>query len=294
MRKIAQHAAAPAVALAVSLAPATAGAATVSAAGATGPASQGRATAPPPGAFNVATFNVHGGSHTKGRGGLRSGAARVKGVVAYLRKHHVTVAGLQELEGEQAGAFLKRTQGRWALVGAPSRSGKSIDRRNAVAYRKASFSVLQRRHVPIRYFHGKRVNVPLVKLRTRATGQAFWVLNTHNPADIHGPAGHWRAESVRRQLKVIERLHRQGETVLYTGDMNAKREFFCRVTRSGTVKSASGGSNGKRCVYPRRNAIDWVLGTRDVRFSGWRSDKTTRSRGISDHPIVVASATLPG
>lgn len=293
MKKLVQRAAAPAVVLAVSLAPATSGAASVPAAAGSQPASQGRA-APGPGTFNVASFNVHGGSHTKGRGGLRSGSSRVKGAVPYLRKHHVTVAGLQELEGRQARGFLKQTKRRWGLVGAPSRSGKSVDLRNAVAYRKSSFAVQQRRHVPIRYFHGKRVNVPLVKLRTRATGQTFWVLNTHNPADIHGPAGKWRAQSVRSQLKVIERLHRRGQTVLYTGDMNAKREFFCRATRSGTLKSASGGSHGKRCVYPKRNAIDWVLGTKDVGFSHWRSDKTTRSRGISDHPIIVATVDLPG
>jgi hypothetical protein len=35
-----------------------------------------------------------------------------------------------------------------------------------------------------------------------------------------------------------------------------------------------------------------VLATRDVRFRKWRSDKTPRARGISDHPIVVATATL--
>ena len=35
-----------------------------------------------------------------------------------------------------------------------------------------------------------------------------------------------------------------------------------------------------------------VLGTRDVRFRKWRADTSTRKRGISDHPIVVAQATL--
>ena len=111
--------------------------------------------------FNLATFNVVGASH--GRGGRRAVNARMKNDVAYLRKHHVRLAGMQELEGKQASAFLKRTKGKWALVGAPSRSGRTTDTRNAVVYRKSDFSLVKKTHVPITYFYGKRVNIPLVR-----------------------------------------------------------------------------------------------------------------------------------
>ncbi len=242
--------------------------------------------------FNLATFNVVGGSHTDGRGGMRSGSSRMRGAVAYLRKHKVSLAGLQELEPSQASAFRRQTDGRWGLVGAPSRSGKSTDTRNSVAYKKSRFSVVKKRYVPITYFHGKRVNIPLVALKSKRNGKVFWILNTHNPADTHGSAHKWRAESVRRELKKIKRLRSQGHTVLFTGDMNAKQEFFCTATRSGRLHSASGGSVGKPCRYPRANGIDWLLGTRDVRFRNWSADKSTRSRGVSDHPFVVAGATL--
>ena len=289
MQKFALRAAAPALAVAVSLAPASAGAATHT----TSPALPGTSSARAPHAvaFNVATFNVVGGSHTSRRG-ARSGTARMKSDVAYLRKHHVTLVGLQELEPKQAAAFRHRTHGRWGLVGAPSRSGRSTDTRNSIAFYKARFSLVKRTSIPITYFGGNRVNIPLVKLRSKRNGKAFWVLNTHNPADVHGPARKWRAKSVRRELKHIQRLRSHGQTVLFTGDMNAKREFFCPATRSGVLHSASGGSTGKRCRYPSANGIDWILGTRDLRFSKWRADKSTRTRGVSDHPIVVARATL--
>jgi endonuclease/exonuclease/phosphatase family metal-dependent hydrolase len=293
VKKFAHHAAAPALAVAVCLAPASAGAAPATAQDIPSPLPRADgASAPRNVSFNVATFNVYGGSHTNGRGGMRSGTARMKGAVRYLRKHKVSLAGLQELEPKQAAAFRKRTQGKWGLVGAPSRSGKSTDTRNSVAYYKPRFSVVKKTYVPITYFHGNRVNIPLVQLRSKSNGKVFWVLNTHNPADVHGSAARWRAESVRRELKRIKRLRSQGATVLFTGDMNAKREFFCRATRTGMLHSASGGSVGKPCRYPRENGIDWVLGTRDVRFRKWRSDKTTRASGVSDHPIVVARATL--
>ncbi len=293
MKKLAPRAAVPLLAFAVSLAPASVGAATAPQSSSTASQTQSRAaTARAAEAFNVATFNVVGNSHTNGRGGLRSGTARMKGAIAYLGKHQVTLAGLQELEPKQAVAFLKQTKGQWGLVGAPSRSGKSTDTRNSVAYYKARFSLVKRTYVPITYFRGKRVNIPLVQLKSKRNGKVFWLLNTHNPADKHGSARKWRAVSVRRQMQHIQRLRSQGQTVLFTGDMNAKRPFFCTATRSGVLHSASGGSVGTPCRHPRANGIDWVLGTRDVQFRNWRSDKTTRSRGVSDHPIVVAQATL--
>ena len=292
MKKFATRAAAPALVAAVVLAPASAGAVPVPLPGGAAAPKESAASAPTRDAFNVATFNVLGGGHTRGRGGMRSGAARMKGTISLMRKHHVTLAGFQELEGRQATAFRKRTKGKWGLVGAPSRSGRTTDNRNAIAFYKRDFSLLKKTSIAITYFHGNRVNIPLLKLRSKTNGKAFWILNTHNPADVHGSAAKWRAESVRRELKQIHRLRSQGQTVLFTGDMNGKQDFFCRATRSGKLHSASGGSSGKKCRYPSKNGIDWVLGTRDVRFAKWRADTSTRGRGISDHPFVVARATV--
>jgi hypothetical protein len=295
VKKLALHAAAPALVAAVILVPASAGAAVLPPGGplGNGPAPAPRAAAPTTESFDLATFNVQGGSHTSAHG-RSSGTSRMKGDVSYLRKHKVRLAGFQELEQAQASSFRKRTKGRWALVGAPSRSGRSTDTRNAVAFRKSYFTLRKKTSVPMWYFHGKRVNIPLVQLRSRSTGKLFWILNTHNPADVHGPAGHWRAKSLKRELKAIHRLRAQGQTVLFTGDMNDKQAFFCPATRSGMLHAASGGSTGKKCRYPSRNGIDWLLGTRDVRFTKWRADSSTVSRGLSDHPIVVARATLKG
>ena len=292
MTKFSRRTAAAVLAIAVSIAPASAGAATSSPTSDAKVPSTSTDAARRIDSFNVATFNMLGNSHTNGRGGFRSGASRMKGARAYLKKHGVALAGVQELERKQAAAFLKQTRGKWGMVGAPSRSGKSTDTRNSVIYLKSRFTVVKSSYVPIKYFHGKRVNVPLVKLKSKTSRKTFWVLNTHNPADMRGSNRKYRAVSVSRQLKRIHRLESRGATVLYTGDMNAKQEFFCRATKSGILKSASGGSSGKRCRYPKANGIDWVLGTKDVQFRKWRSDKSTRSKGVSDHPIVVAEATI--
>ena len=221
-----------------------------------------------------------GAKRIKGRSTTRSGA------LAFLRKHQVTLAGLQELQGRTLRTFVRKADGRWRLVGAPARRGQGRDLQNAVAFRPDLYALVQRRHLPITSYGGRRVNVPQVQLRVKATGQLFWVLNTHHPA--YAKQAKWRAESLRRALARIQRLRSNGQTVLFTGDMNATRAFFCRATRSGVLHSASGGSTGQPCRYPRRNGIDWVLGTSDVQFSAWRKDGSTRPRRVSDHPIVTA------
>jgi endonuclease/exonuclease/phosphatase family metal-dependent hydrolase len=240
-------------------------------------------------AFKMATFNVLGGSHKA----ARSGVARMDGARRYISKHRVSVVGLQELERKQYAAFRRATDGRWGVVGAPSRSGKSLDTRNAIAYRKSRFRLVSASSLAIPYFHGNRVNVPVVTLRSLATGATFTMINTHNPADVHGPAQRYRNEATRRQVALVERLRARGSTVFVTGDMNEKKRFHCTMTRSGEMQSASGGSTGRRCRTPRANGIDWIFGSRDVDFSHWTSDTSTRRSGVSDHPIVVARVTLP-
>lgn len=249
-----------------------------------------RAARSRPDVFRMATFNVLGGSHLRGNG--RSVARRSSAALGYLNKYDVSVVGLQELEGKQHSAFLRAAGGRWVVVGAPSRSGKSIDTRNSIGYKKSRFMLVSHTSLGIPYFRGKRVNIPVVKLKSRRTGKTFVMINTHNAADTHGAAQRHRNEATRRQVALVKRLRAQGETVFVTGDMNEKKPYFCKMTRSGDMHAASGGSRGARCSHPRVNGIDWIFGSRDVTFSRWTSDRSTRANRVSDHPIVVAQVTL--
>ena len=289
MKKFAPRAAVPVLAAVVSLAPMSAGAASIPGLGSPAPA-EDRAAAPTTDAFNVATFNVLGGGHTRGRGGMRSGAARMKGTISLMRKHHVTLAGFQELEGRQATAFRKRTKGKWGLVGAPSRSGRTTDNRNAIAFYKRDFSLLKKTSIAITYFHGNRVNIPLLKLRSKTNGKAFWILNTHNPADVHGSAAKWRAESVRRELKQIHRLRSKGQTVLFTGDMNGKQDFFCRATRSGSCTPPPAGRRARSAATRAGTAS---TGCSAPATCGSRSGVRTPAPAAAASPTTRSSSPAP-
>ena len=247
-------------------------------------------SSPVPESFRIATFNVLGGSHRSGR----STTIRTARATAYLNKHDVGVVGFQELEGKQYLALKRQTGDAWGVVGAEKRSGKGTDWRNSIAYRTSRFSLVSASHLAIAYYHGAQVKVPVATLRSRATGRTFTVINTHNPANGHARAQHYRNVDARRQVALVDRLRSQGRTVFVTGDMNERSTYFCKMTRSGQMHAASGGTTGRPCRAPKVNGVDWIFGSRDVTFSNWTSDSSTRKQNVSDHPIVVADASLGG
>ena len=58
--------------------------------------------APKPASFNLASFNVLGASHTlNGARGMASGAVRIVRANQLLERHHVDVAGFQEMQASQ-------------------------------------------------------------------------------------------------------------------------------------------------------------------------------------------------
>lgn len=230
------------------------------------------------GAEPVATFNLLGHSHTA-PGGNRPGwapsAQRTRAAVDLLERHGVTLAGFQEFQPPQRDAFLTATAGRWRVWHPPG------DTANAVAWRTDRWSLVDATTVSVPYFHGDRP-MPVVQVQ-HASGARLWVLSVHNPADARGPAAAKRAEALRRELAVVDRLAAQGFPVLLLGDFNDRGPFYCTVVAAGLTVAQPGGSS-RPCRVPRPAYVDWVAGTPDVTFTGWRA---VPARGISDHPLIV-------
>ena len=82
--------------------------------------------------------------------------------------------------------------------------------------------------IPIPYFHGKAKPMPYLLLRHLGTGQQVWFANFHNPADVRGPAGKWRAVAVARETALANPLSASGLPVIFTGDFNAKARLLLR------------------------------------------------------------------
>jgi hypothetical protein len=247
----------------------------------------------PAAVFTVSSFNVLGASHTRNGGrGRAPGVVRVQGVVSLLARHDVDVVGFQELQHEQARALLQATGGSYALYPGPT----ARDSDNSIGWRTSQFRLVRASTVSIPYFNGHHRNMPVVLLRHRASGVQAWFGNFHNPADthrFHHQQG-WRTRATYREAALANRLAATGVPLFITGDMNERADYFCRLTAAAPVMvAARGGSNGGGgCQAGRPRAVDWILGTRGVAFSGYTEDRGPLAHETTDHPVIATRARV--
>jgi hypothetical protein len=238
------------------------------------------------GTFVVATLNVLGHSHTA-RGGKKrrqfaGSGRRMEHAVGLLHSNHVALVGLQELQPVQRRLFLKKTRG-W-------RMHSPRDPQDSIAWRTSRFRLVRATTFKIPYFRKERP-MPVVTLRDRATGRKLSVISVHNPADRRGKKRMHkrRAQAVSRELRMVKKLRRStGAPVILMGDFNDKtRKFYCRVTKHG-LKASSRGVRGKGCRPSVVAGIDWIFGTRGVRFVAHQRVHGGLVQWTTDHPFVLA------
>lgn len=240
---------------------------------------------PPPvpeAAFQVASFNVLGSSHTAGRQTGAAGRIRVGWASQLLRGAGVDVVGLQELEPDQF-QVMRRTWTVW-----PGMALGKPGVRNSIAWDPAVFTLVEGHQVQIPYFHGNLVPMPYVLLEHRETGRRAWFLNTHSPRSGAGRGDNerFRDRGTATLVALMRRLDSPRTPVVLTGDFNERAEAFCTVTGDGIV--AANGGTSSPCRPPAGHGIDWIFGTSGVDFSGYRRIDNR----ASDHPLITATATL--
>jgi endonuclease/exonuclease/phosphatase family metal-dependent hydrolase len=247
--------------------------------------------------FTVASFNVLGHGHTEPGGkrpSMAPGTVRMGWQMDILRSLSIDVVGLQEFQTPQMAAFVRLSGGEYALY--PSPGTPQRNKQNAVAWRTSMFDLVEARSVMIPYFNGNLVPMPLVKLRHRATGLDVWVMSVHNAASVQrfGDQSRWRDAAMNRQVALAAQITADGTPFLMTGDMNERERYFCAFTSSGRMAAAAGGSSGGACQPPPSSLarIDWIFGSRDITFSGYRLVDDAAVRRTSDHPLVLAEAAL--
>lgn len=255
---------------------------------------------PGPTRFRVASFNVLAAWHTEPRGtrpSMASGEQRIALTLRLLDDHGVGVAGLQEVQRRQYAELERRGDQEWD--GHPGLSLRPQDSHNSIIWRTAQWRAVERRTVGVPYFRGRIDQMPYVLLRHVRTGQEVWFVNVHNPADgrFRGNHAAERAEATRIQADLVNRLRAAGDfrtPVVLTGDMNERETYYCRLTARTAMKAANGGSvGGPGCDPPAEARIDWIFGSRELRFGGYRAVVSPLVERASDHPLVLADVTVP-
>ncbi len=245
-------------------------------------------TARPVARITFANFNLQGASH-RGGVGTRTAIAR-----DLFNRSNVGVASVQEFAASQQGTFMRITGGSWGCY--PCGSGpKKLDGENSVIWRKDRFQLLKVETRPYPYFGGHIRNMPRVLLRDKTSGTSFYVTSYHNPADVHGPAGRYRASAVGRQIADANAVRAATKIpLIVSGDMNDRAAYFCRMAPAAHMHSADSSTASGGCHVSRHPWIDWIMGTADVDFSGYHRDNSATVRRSSDHPIVITQVKLTG
>ena len=130
--------------------------------------------------------------------------------------------------------------------------------------------------------------MPVVLLQSLQTGQQVYFMNFQNPADVRGNAQKWRLIGQRLQIALVNLLKASnGLPVVWTGDMNAKKQVFCRVTKQAGMVSASGGyRSDATCQPPAGMVVDWIFGS-GVQFSNYLQDRSKKVTRTTDHHLLV-------
>jgi endonuclease/exonuclease/phosphatase family metal-dependent hydrolase len=243
--------------------------------------------------FVVASFNVLGWRHTA-KGGRHAswpgGRTRMTRTMRLLERHSVDVVGFQELQHPQLKLFSKRTGPAWSAY--PGDRYERIAGHNSIAWRTKMWQKRRFGYLRVPYFRGIPIKMPVIELRHRKTGQVVRFANFHNPGNGKGNAQRWRNKARRMQVRLANQATRKVPLVI-TGDMNEKRRYFCHMVGRAPMHAANGGRAGrKRCTPPRTMGIDWIFGSKAVRFRWYERIRRDRIAPTSDHPFIAASVEL--
>ena len=264
------------------------------------PAKAATATVPqttPATFFRPATFNVLGADHTApggNRKGWDSGVVRIERVVQIITQNSLDVVGFQEFQPPQATRFQEIVGTSWQTYpGVNNPAGPSV---NSIGWRTDVWTLLEARTLPIPYFDGVPSRMPAVLLQNIQTGRRVWFFNTHNPADVRGPAQQWRDAGFAMEAALANELRTTYPDAPFIsfGDKNDRDRYYCSVAPVADMWSASGGyTDGATCSPPSGGAIDWITGTKNVFFNGYTRYWNDFVAQTSDHPLYYANAVVP-
>ena len=247
--------------------------------------------------IRVASYNVLG-AHLTGPGSDRPsyapGPDRMRAGLARLEQASISIVILNEFETPQANVVT--ADGDWQLHRATPnnrfRDGNAGG--NAIAWRSETWKLLDTSEFTVPW--KITLYMPVVLLEHRQSGARILAVGVHNPASTRRAGDQSRARALAQEIELRQiTAYREADPdlpVLLIGDFNARDQAFCYLTGTGVLQAAAGGSVGSSCSPPSYGGVDWVFGTTDLDFAGQVVDRSFEG-GISDHPLVIADATIP-
>src|ERR1700712_5622911 len=208
--------------------------------------------------FTTATFHILGASHTKNSKTFATYPSRLNRAVTFMNRKSFDVIGSQEFQGPQYDYFLKRGYGKTFGAYFWDPAGSKRDTENMILYRKSTMEFVSGSTIDIPYFYGSTRHIPVVLLKEKKSGRTAYFINTHNAADVRGPAKKYRVRAIAIEKAKIVELRKTGRPVIMTGDFNDRKDAFCPMTANKLTISPNSIPHTD-CAFPKQYSIDWIF-----------------------------------
>jgi endonuclease/exonuclease/phosphatase family metal-dependent hydrolase len=179
---------------------------------------------------------------------------------------------------------------------------------NSLVYDKDQVKLLARKSLPMIYFNGRRMNIPLAKFKIVGTNQVFEVAGTHDPA--HPPFAKYRMIDAKLHAKNFNAIKgprillgdlNQKNTLMHSGNITygntLKNNSICILEHeAGLVDAAAAARDMKACSPKGRRrlgsgTVDHGLVSPNIEVSHYRV--INKGRTHSDHHLVMFDAKIP-
>lgn len=249
--------------------------------------------------FRMATFNVLGASHTDGAGADKpayaSSSTRMGWTVREINNRGLSIVGFQEMQPIQYRQFRSHVGDNWGVW--PGDALRDRDTPNSLGWDKSVWTALRKETVAIPYINGRLINMPLVTLEHKVTGNRITVMNVHNVADKFDNWRYLQAEAVRREIATMnrEKADHPDIPVFLIGDFNDPSGAFCKVVAGTGMRASKGGYIEDGVCHPvlKPRTIDWLFAEAPASFTGWARLRDGLIPRITDHPVVTSDVSLP-
>ena len=243
--------------------------------------------------FTLTSFNVLGSQHTAPGGDAQEfapGRIRAEWTVRLVGAYGSSVVGMQELQADQLDAVDRAAAGTFEFWPGTALGGRGIPQ--SLMWKSSVWTATWTHSITIPFMDSTRPQ-PIVRLQHVATGREIYVMNVHNsPKDAQGREDE-RDKATAIEIAAIKELRKDGIPVFVMGDFNEHAEAYCKITGQTDLEAAQGGSNDGTCRPPAQMRVDWIFGSSDVAFSGFRMDTGTQVRRITDHAVLTSSVSVP-
>lgn len=244
--------------------------------------------------FTLTSFNVLGSQHTAPGGDAQEfapGRIRAEWTADLVAAYGSSIVGMQELQADQLDAIDRATAGTFEFWPGTALGGKGIPQ--SLMWKSSVWTATYTDSITIPFMDTTRPQ-PIVRLQHVETGREIYVMNIHNsPRDAQGREDE-RDKATAIEIAAIKQLRQQdGIPVFVMGDFNEHAEAFCKITGQTDLEAAQGGSNDGTCRPPSAMRVDWIFGSSDIAFSGFRMDTSAQVRRITDHAVLTSSVSVP-